>query len=68
MTPFASGALSRGLTALLVSCVRLQGTEFNANKQASRIDRNHPYVKEAIKTICGGPNWSARATTSSSRT
>jgi hypothetical protein len=51
VTPFASGALSRGLTALLVSCVRLQGTEFNANKKASRIDRNHPYVKEAVKTI-----------------
>ena len=51
VTPFAPGALSRGLTALLVSCVRLQGTEFNANKKASRIDRNHPYVKEAVKTI-----------------
>ena len=51
VTPFASGALSRGLTALLVSCVRLQGTEFNANEKASRIDRNHPYVKEAMKTI-----------------
>ena len=51
VTPFAAGALSRGLTALLVSCVRLQGTEFNANERASRIDRNHPYVKEAMKTI-----------------
>jgi len=51
VTPFASGALSRGLTALLVSCVRLQGTEFNANQRASWIDRNHPYVKEALKTI-----------------
>jgi len=51
VTPFAMGALSRGLTALLVSCVRLQGTEFNANKRASRIDRNHPYVKEAIQSI-----------------
>jgi hypothetical protein len=51
VTPFALGALSRGLTALLVSCVRLQGTEFNSNKKASRIDRNHPYVQEAIKTI-----------------
>ncbi len=29
----------------------MQGTEFNANKRASKIDRNHPYVKEAIKTI-----------------
>ena len=51
VTPFASGALSRGLTALLVSCIRLQGTEFNANQRASRIDRNHPYVKEAVRTI-----------------
>ena len=51
VTPFAPGALSRGLTALLVSCIRLQGTEFNANKKASKIDRNHPYVKDAIKTI-----------------
>jgi hypothetical protein len=51
VTPFALGALSRGLTALLVSCVRLQGTEFNSNKRASRIDRNHPYVQEAVKTI-----------------
>ena len=39
------------MTALLVSCVRLQGTEFNANKKASRIDRNHSYVKEAIQSI-----------------
>jgi hypothetical protein len=51
VTPFASGALSRGLTALLVSCVRLQGTEFNANQQASRVNRNHPYFKEAVKSI-----------------
>ncbi|MGP0066025.1 MAG: DISARM system helicase DrmA, partial [Isosphaeraceae bacterium] len=51
VTPFSAGALSRGLTALLVSCIRLQGTEFNANDRASRIDRNHPYVKEAVKTI-----------------
>lgn len=51
VTPFALGALSRGLTALLVSCVRLQGTEFNKNNRARRIDRNHPYVQEAIKTI-----------------
>lgn len=51
MTPFALGALSRGLTALLVSCVRLQGTEFNANQGASRIERNHPYIKEAVEMI-----------------
>ncbi|MCI0391381.1 MAG: DISARM system helicase DrmA [Acidobacteria bacterium] len=51
VTPFALGAISRGLTALLVSCVRLQGTEFNANQRAGRIDRNHPYLKEAIEMI-----------------
>jgi Helicase conserved C-terminal domain len=51
VTPFALGALSRGLTALLVSCIRLLGTEFNSNKQASRIERNHPYVQQAIKSI-----------------
>jgi hypothetical protein len=51
VTPFAFGALSRGLTALLVSCIRQLGTEFNANKQASRIVRNHPYVQQAIESI-----------------
>jgi hypothetical protein len=51
VTPFAQGALARGLTALLAACIRLQGTEFNANKGASKIDRNHPYIQEAIKTI-----------------
>jgi hypothetical protein len=51
VTPFALGAISRGLTALLVSCVRLQGSEFNPNKHASRIERNHPYIKEAIEII-----------------
>jgi hypothetical protein len=51
VTPFAQGALSRGLTAILVSCIRHPGTEFNSNKQASRIERNHPYVQQAVKAI-----------------
>jgi hypothetical protein len=51
VTPFAHGALSRGLTALLISFIRLNGIEFNSNKQASRIERNHPYVQQAIKAI-----------------
>lgn len=51
VTPFSLGAISRGLTALLVSCVRLSGTEYNANQKAGRIDRNHPYVKSAIDVI-----------------
>jgi hypothetical protein len=51
VTPFSPGAITRGLTALLVSCIRLPGTEFNENRRAGRIDRNHPYVKEAVETI-----------------
>src|SRR5712691_467550 len=51
VTPFSLGALSRGLTALLVACVRLQGTEFNANTRASRIDRTHPVVQAAMDLI-----------------
>ena len=53
VTPFSPGALSRGLAALLVSCVRLRGTEFNTNGAAMRIatEANHPVVKEAIRAI-----------------
>ena len=51
VTPFAPGALERGLTALLVALIRLQGNEFNDNHGACRIDRHHPYVKEAIDII-----------------
>jgi hypothetical protein len=29
----------------------LQGTEFNANDRAGRIDRNHPYVRAALDLI-----------------
>lgn len=51
VTPFAPGAISRGLTALLVSCVRQQGTEFNANDRAQRIDRQHPAIQAAVDLI-----------------
>jgi hypothetical protein len=51
ITPFAPGATSRGLAALLVSLIRLSGTEFNRNDKAGRIDRNHPYIQAAVKTI-----------------
>jgi hypothetical protein len=51
VTPFASGALYRGLTALLVSLVRLSGQEFNKNDNAGRIKRNHPYIQAAIEAI-----------------
>jgi hypothetical protein len=37
VTPFAPGALSRGLAALLVSCLRLEGGEFNQNDAAMKM-------------------------------
>lgn len=37
VTPFAPGALSRGLAALLVSCLRLEGGEFNPNDAAMKM-------------------------------
>lgn len=51
VTPFSPGALQRGLAGLLVSLVRLRGTEFNPNEAASRITTGDPYVQDAIETI-----------------
>jgi len=51
VTPFAPGALSRGLTALLVSLIRLGGQEFNHNDRAGTIARSHPYVEKAKEAI-----------------
>jgi hypothetical protein len=51
VTPFAPGAIERGLTALLVALVRLRGSEFNGNKRAGFLDRGHPYVKDAVEII-----------------
>jgi hypothetical protein len=51
VTPFAPRAIDRGLTALLVSCIRLMGTELNDNAKAGRIDRRHPFVQAAVEEI-----------------
>ncbi len=51
VTPFSSGAIARGLTALLVSEVRLRGSGFNANGAAARVQINEPYVTDAIERI-----------------
>lgn len=51
VTPFSPGALQRGLAGLLVSLVRLRGTEFNSNDTASRITTSNPYVQDAIEAI-----------------
>ncbi len=51
VTPFASGARYRGLSAVLAALVRLSGEEFNGNDKAAMIERNHPYVKAAVEAI-----------------
>jgi hypothetical protein len=51
VTPFAPGALYRGLSALLVSMVRLSGQELNSNDSAGQVQANHPFVKAAIDAI-----------------
>ena len=51
VTPFSPGATQRGLSALLVSLVRLQGMEFNANEGAGLVTGDHAYVGEALARI-----------------
>jgi helicase-like protein len=51
VTPFSPGALQRGLAGLLVSLVRLRGTEFNRNDAAASITTSNPYIQDAIETI-----------------
>jgi len=51
ITPFAARSLDRGLSALLVSLVRLGGSPFNDNKGAARISRDHPLVRAAVAAI-----------------
>jgi hypothetical protein len=51
VTPFSPRALDRGLTALLVSELRLTAFELNANEGANRLTRDNPLVAQAIDTI-----------------
>jgi hypothetical protein len=51
VTPFAPGALSRGLAGLFVGLIRLRGMPFNPNEAASRIQAMDPYVQDAINVI-----------------
>lgn len=51
VTPFAPGALSRGLAGLLVALIRLRGTAFNKNETGARIQARDPYVQDAIDVI-----------------
>jgi hypothetical protein len=51
VTPFAPRALDRGLAALLVSFVRLMGSEFAENSRAGAIKADHPYLKMAVEEL-----------------
>lgn len=51
VTPFAPRAIDRGLTALLVSLLRLDIDELVPNAGAGRFDRSASYVDEVIKEL-----------------
>jgi hypothetical protein len=51
VTPFSTGALKRGLAGLLVSLVRLRGSELNPNDAAAKILTAGPIADDAIETI-----------------
>jgi hypothetical protein len=52
VTPFSPGAMARGLAGLLVSLVRLRGTEFTPNEAAAKIQTLDPAVQDAVDAIC----------------
>lgn len=51
VTPFSSRALDRGLSALLVSLVRLAASKYNPNTAASGVEREDALVRAAIEQI-----------------
>lgn len=51
VTPFAARALDRGLSALLVSLVRLSSPKMNAHAAAAQFDPDDALVKHAIEVI-----------------
>lgn len=51
VTPFAPRALDRGLSALLVSLVRLGGQRFNPNESARGVDGHAGFADVAIEAI-----------------
>ncbi|HEX8876108.1 MAG TPA: DISARM system helicase DrmA [Phycisphaerales bacterium] len=52
VTPFAPRALDRGLSALLVSLVRLGNQRFNPNESARGVDGQPGFADVAIEAIC----------------
>lgn len=52
VTPFSPRALDRGLSALLVSLIRLSSPEFNTNDAAEEVQNQADIVQDAIQYIC----------------
>ena len=51
VTPFAPRALDRGLTALLVSLIRLTEARYASNDRAAYLDRESDAAKDAVEAI-----------------
>ncbi|MEN8218428.1 MAG: helicase-related protein [Pseudomonadota bacterium] len=51
VTPFATGALDRGLAGILVALIRLMAERFNRNDTAQYFDHDSPLVKQAFEII-----------------
>jgi hypothetical protein len=51
VTPFSARALDRGLSAVMVSFVRLLGEAFNANETAGQLERQHRFPQTAVGDI-----------------
>lgn len=51
VTPFSARAMDRGLSALLVSYVRLLGSKFNGNRDAGFLKAGHEFLTRAMNDI-----------------
>ena len=51
VTPFASRAVDRGLSGVLISLARNLGLDLNAENSARRIDRANPILRAAVDAI-----------------
>ena len=51
VTPFAARALDRGLSAVLVSLIRLADEKFNANSSAAEMEKGHDIVRSAVDAV-----------------
>lgn len=51
LTPFSTRALDRGLSAVLVSMIRLMTEEFNHNSKAMNVDRGGEFISQIVDSI-----------------